>query len=511
MLASSPLVFAQQKMIVFLGDKSDQNPSVELSSRSLQRRSLKGISMNAYDRIVSPAQLAALSEDGRILNVSRWLNAVSYETELSVEVLMTKHPFIERIQAIAPVKPSGIDKFGGSEKTIEYGFGYEQVHQINLDCLHEQGYTGDGIFLGIIDAGFNNIDNNIYFDSVYLENRLLDSHNFVAGFGPVYNSSDHGTMVASCIVGEKANPDGFVGTAADVDLAFYLAEDVNSETMIEEFNVVAALERCDSAGVDVVNISLGYFDFDDTLTNHVYADLDGNTTVAAMGVNVAASKGIAVVVAAGNSGPSNISTPCDADSGLCVGAVDYFNNYAYFSSVGPNADGQVKPDVAARGQNAVIVTPAGDVTFGNGTSFATPIMAGATACLIQANPTKSVEEIFNALRMSASQYSTPDGFLGYGIPDLCVANDLLQAVGLEEQQAALLKVYPNPANGNVVIEVAGSEVIEISAFDLKGKLVYEGTQAGSSVINTNTWTEGVYTLRIIQHGAPEYHRLVIQH
>jgi subtilisin family serine protease len=228
-----------------------------------------------------------------------------------------------------------------------------------------------------------------------------------------------------------------------------LSEDVATETEIEEFNLVAALERCDSIGVDVVNISLGYFEYDDSTTSHVYADLDGLTTIAAIGVNVAATKGIFVASSAGNSGPSNISTPCDAIGTFCVGAVDEFDDLAFFSSVGPSADGRIKPDVAARGQGAWLIGQSGVLGQGSGTSFSSPILAGATACLIQANPNRTVQEVMDAMRQSASQFSAPDEFKGYGIPDFCVAHEILSDdTGLADFNETKLIVYPVPTSHN---------------------------------------------------------------
>lgn len=512
-----PTLVAQQKMIVFLDAKSDQAVSyTQFSARSLERRLDRTVGFDEKDKPVQAEYLSSLKEDGTILNTSRWLNAVSYETFLSPEELMAKHAFITRISAVGNAKPSGRDKFENFSKTLNYGEGFPQSDQIGLVCLHDMGYTGSGIYLGIIDAGFDGMDTISYFGSVYNESRVLDQYNFVAGNTSVYNSSSHGTSVASCIVGEKNAPNEFAGTAIDVDLALYLAEDVASETEIEEFNVVAALERCDSVGVDVVNISLGYFNFDDTLTSHVYADMDGKTTIAAMGVNVAASKGIAVVIAAGNDGPGTIATPCDADSCLCIGAVDFFSNYAFFSSVGPSADGQVKPDVAARGLDTWVVTNAGDLTTGSGTSFATPVMAGATACLVQAYPNRSVDEIFTAIRMSASQFANPDNLLGYGIADMCAAYDLLiDYTGVEELSANGLSVAPNPANESLVVKIPGAtEQTRIVLYNELGEIVLEGRPAlsvGAAWLDVHALRSGSYVVKVYGEQGVEHAKVIIQH
>lgn len=510
-LAFSYNLFGQQKMIVFLDEKSDQViDQAQFSERSLARRAKRGIQFDVKDQAIKAEYIASLTVDGRILNKSRWLNAVSYTTALTAEELMMKYSFIKRVKEINDIPPRSIDKFAKAEKSLAYGPGFGQVNQLNLNCLHDLGFTGMGIYMAIIDAGFENMQQIEYFDTLFNETRVLDRRNFVTGGSQVYNASGHGTAVASCIVGEKGQPIEYAGAAVDVDIALYLTEDVSSETELEEFNLVAALERCDSVGVDVANISLGYVDFDDSLTNHVYADMDGNSTIAAIGVNVAVSKGIAVVMAAGNQGPSTISTPCDADDGLCVGAVDFLGDYAFFSSVGPSSDGDIKPNVVATGLDTWVVLASGDVEPGNGTSFASPIMAGATACLIQAHPTKSISEIFEAIEMSSSQYTTPDQFKGYGIPDMCLANDLLNAVVVNELPEESLRVYPNPSNDYIHIEFkSSSEVNQIALYSAIGELVLNSQ--GKEDIDVRDLNNGVYTIRVAGNNFVYHKQVVINH
>lgn len=496
-------------MIVFFKDK----PSVKVldfelfSERSIARRKNKSVELNDYDFPIDEMYLNAISTSGTIEKTSKWLNAIVFSTSLSENEIQLKHSFIERIIVINTQLKSTIQKeLVAQEKSLDYGFATQQVEQLNLDCLHDLGYTGNNIYLAVIDAGFDNMNNLSYFDSVYMNNRILDAYDFVLNQSDVYGNSQHGTMVSSCIFGEKnQGQEKYVGTAKDVDIALYRSEDAITEVLIEEFDLVRALERCDSVGVDIANISLGYFEFDDATTNHVYADLDGNTTIAAMGVNVAVSKGIAVVVSAGNSGPNYISTPGDADDGLCVGAVDQFGTYASFSSVGPNADGQVKPDVVSRGQDAYVVIPSDVVIQANGTSFSSPIMCGATACLIQANPTKSVADIFNAIRMSASQNAFPDSLRGYGIPNFCLANDILNSgAGIEDNELSNLLLYPNPANNDLTVYgFENNRTVEYVIYNSIGSKVKEGKEITTErffKINVSSINAGNYILEVISKG-----------
>lgn len=492
------LALAQDKMIVFFKDKQT-NKSIEFSELAQNRRTKNNVQFDQNDVPVSQGYIYQLGAVGEVLNVSRWLNAVSFSSVLSNEDILNQFTFIKSIKRINSAKSTINKEELAVTKSLDYGAAFEQTDQIGLTCLHDLGYTGEGVYLAVIDAGFINMDAINYFDSVYLENRVLDVHDFVNN-ASIYDYSSHGTSVSSCIVAEKSNPNRYIGTAKDVKLALYVTEDVFSESEIEEFNLVVGLERCDSVGVEVVNISLGYTDFDDTTTSHVYADFDGITTIAAQGVNIAFTKGIAVSASAGNSGPGTIGTPCDADDCLCIGAIDEFGNYANFSSIGPSADSQVKPDIVARGRDTWLIDSNGDLVQSNGTSFSSPIMAGAIACLVQAHPTRTVNEIFDAIRMSASQFNAPDIFLGYGIPDFCVANAILtNNASLINVNNIDLTIYPVPASEVIRISSNLNGVITVNLYDTSGKLVYSKNVEQNTIassVDVSQLSNGMYSVEL---------------
>jgi subtilisin family serine protease len=204
----------------------------------------------------------------------------------------------------------------------------------------------------------------------------------------------------------------------------YRTEDTNSEYPIEEFNMVCGMERADSAGADVISASLGYSEFDDASFNHTYAQMNGNTTIAAIGADLAAKKGILFVNAAGNEGSNAwhyIITPADGDSVVAVGAVSTSGAVGSFSSYGPSSDGQVKPDVASVGVGAMVQSTSNTVVTGSGTSFACPNMAGLSSILWQGFPEVSNMRIVRALREAGSITASPNDRIGYGIPDLKAA------------------------------------------------------------------------------------------
>lgn len=496
---------AQDTLLVYFKDKGNSD-YIELSEKAMERRKKNNVQFDERDKLVNEEYINLMRSEGMVKNVSRWLNGLTLITNSTEQELLANYDFIRKItisKSVTPLKHFNKFDVGGETKSAVYGAAKGQIQQIDLDCLHDMGYNGDGILIAIIDAGFIGMDTIQYFDSVYIENRIVDFHNFVSNSTDVYTGSNHGTMVSSCIVGEKSAPDSLSATAVNVDIALYLTENAATETIIEEFDLVLGLERADSIGADIATISLGYVDFDDSTQNHSFSDMDGVTTIAAIGVNAASSKGILVLCAAGNSGPDPIGTPCDADSCLCIGAVRTDGMYANFSSVGPSADGQVKPDVMARGKNAAVVTDSGVIVLGNGTSFSTPIMAGAMACLMQANPQSSVEVLKMVIRQSGSLFTSPNDSMGYGIPSMCVANDSLIAItqSLNQINTDLFSVYPNPTNGIFVIEgfKNSTEAEDIEIVNILGEQInMSNTQYfnGRLIIDISLVSSGIYILRI---------------
>ena len=230
-------------------------------------------------------------------------------------------------------------------------------------------------------------------------------------------------------------------------------EESGSEDRVEEDNWVAGVEYADSLGCQVLNSSLGYTVFDDTVNQRTYADLTGEVSRASRAADIAASKGLLICNSAGNEGAGKwkyIGAPADARDILTVGAVNVKGKRAYFSSFGPTADGRIKPDACAVGRNTHISTPTGIISIADGTSFSSPMLSGMVACLWQAFPEKSNYEIMEAVRKAGSHnvvfngyvFSGPDsgdGY-GYGITDFLRAYNILK-YGREDD--VMLMSYSN--------------------------------------------------------------------
>ena len=322
--------------------------------------------------------------------------------------------------------------------------------------------------------GFYRVDSLSAFNEMRSQGRLLGTRDFVGSGSNIFLESSHGMSVLSTMAGYV--PGTIIGTAPEASYWLIRSEDVTSEFRIEEANWLMAAEFADSAGADVISSSLGYSHFSDSLMNYTYQTLDGKTALVTLAAEKAFSKGMLVVVSAGNEGNDPwgyITPPGDGANVLTVGAVNDFKGIAGFSSRGPTSDDRVKPDVDAVGFQTVIITPSGNTGLGYGTSFAAPQIAGMAACLWQANPDRPNTDILLAIRRSADHFSMPDTAYGYGVPDFILALWSLTATDTTIETTPVV-AFPNPfsdASGLSIVN-ATDDIKQIHIFSTIGKLVY---------------------------------------
>ena len=428
-------------------------PGEFLSERAIQRRTKQDIPLSFNDLPVTPAYIDSVRALGvPVYNRSKWFNAITTDT-ISPFLLEKIYnlPFVVKPSdqnSLQPVKKSGksimTQTAGLFEYDLNYGYSENQIKINNGHILHNQGYTGRGVQIAVIDAGFLGVDVIDGFSELWSDNRILGTRDFVNSNSNIYREDIHGMYVLSVIAGNI--PYEYVGTAPEASFWLLRSEDVSSEYIIEEDNWVSAAEFADSAGADIITSSLGYSTFWDASQDHTYEDMDGNTTRISIAADIAASKGMLVVSSAGNFGDKlwkYISAPADADSVLAVGAIDVTGAIAAFSSRGPSADGRIKPDVCAVGNRTYILRQTGSVGTGGGTSLSAPIISGLAACLWQANPDATGMEIYSAIKESSDRYSSPDTIYGYGIPDFGLADIIYKSkYGDVLQEFYSLNVYP---------------------------------------------------------------------
>jgi serine protease AprX len=453
LVAGAGTASAQTRYIVKLKDKAGtpyslSNPGQFLSARAISRRTRYNIAVDSADLPVIQRYVDSIRLAGAvtILNTSRWLNQVCFQTsDAAAIVKINNFPFVtggvspvgnRSVQQTAVNKeldPSGITSPNtpltpqGANEIYNYGQSFGQVNLHNGQFLHRRGFTGAGMQMAVTDAGFFHYLTLPTFDSARNNGQILGTRDFVAGGLSVDEDHPHGMQCLSTILANM--PGVFMGTAPKTSVYLFRTEDAATENPVEEQNWAAGAELADSLGVDLISVSLGYTTFDNSIYNHTYAQMNGNTTIISRAADMAAQKGMLVVIAAGNEGNGSwhyISAPADADSVLTIGAVNTSRVVASFSSYGPSSDGQVKPDVAAVGQGAIVAsTASGQPVSGNGTSFACPNMAGIATCLWQAFPEVNNMSIIDALRKSSDKANVPDDRTGYGIPDAKKATVLL--------------------------------------------------------------------------------------
>lgn len=499
---------------------SISNPSAFLSQRAIYRRTKYGIPVQYNDLPPNPNYIDSVIAKGAILfNRSGWFNAISVAFNDTNNITKVRAlPFVQTTRFVTIAKPPknhkqkpAYDKkpLNPLADTTNYGQGYAQAHLIGVDCLNNAGYRGKGKHIAVIDTRFGNYNTLAAFDSMRTRNQVLGTWDFVWEKSIVSDDSIgdyHGELVLSCMAANT--PGTLVGDAVDADYYLLRTEDIYSEEMIEDDNWASAAEYADSAGADIITTSLGYNTLDDPKNSYTYAEMNGRTAVASIAATIAAEKGMVVCAAAGNDGNDSwhyISTPADADSILTVGAVNSGGQYASFSSTGPTSDGRLKPNVAAMGSPAAEANPYGGVTNESGTSFATPIIAGAVASLWQADSMATNMQIINAIEQSATQYSHPDSLLGYGIPNFCQALNILTGITENKPVSMLVKTFPNPFTNTITLAFYSSftQNLKINLYNTLGQVVYQKTTktalGGNTVITLNGLqglSSGIYLITI---------------
>ncbi len=519
-----------QDALVFFADKENvataiANPILILTQESIDRKALHDVDIDERDVPVNESYISDVkSQSGiTVFAKSKWMNAVYVRgTQTNIEGLESL-PFVIGVEYmdkdlnLFPTTYPVDDKFlienNAGRIIYDYGAAANQIEMLSGDFLHELDFTGDGMVIAVLDAGFPNITSISAFADMISENRLLGTYDFVDRQVPIGGTSTHGTRVLSDMAGLL---DGqFVGTAPKASYYLFRTEDIASENPVEEAYWVEALERADSLGVDVINTSLGYQDYDNPNYDHSYEDLDGLTTIAARGANMAFQKGMLLVTSAGNdgSGFTFVATPADAMGIFTIGAVDSSGNYAPFSSIGPTVDGRVKPDVMAQGVSAAVIDQNGMVTFNSGTSFSSPILAGAITSLWQSRPEARNFQIMQIVRESATLFNNPTDEMGYGIPNFEDAYNALQILGNQDELLeSLFAIYPNPVQDKLNISFPKSvQHATITMYSVLGEIVKTQTiSASENSINVSELSTGIYITKIVADNKSTLFKIIKQ-
>jgi serine protease AprX len=477
---------------VFFSDKGLRTPAqlqrdlLDLASSyaaaAVDRR-LRARGAGAFDERDLPLArpyVRAVSETGvEVRAFSRWLNAVSVSATAGQVQAIARLPFVMSLRMVSGLR-GGPEPLGDSSRgpgawqdrapeaplSGDYGESYTQLQQIQVPALHDEGFTGTGIKVAVFDTGF------------WLSHETFSTLNVIAEWdfinddpvtenepGDPENQHYHGTMCLSIIGGRTVGT--LIGPAYDAEYILAKTEDMSQEDPVEEDWWIEAAEWADSLGAQVISSSLCYNDW------YTYEDMDGNTAP----ITIAAD--LAVQNAAGNSGSSTwkyILAPADGHHVITVGSVDSTGERSYWSSQGPTYDGRIKPTVMAMGDETLIADPVGGVSAyrrGDGTSFATPLVAGAVALMLEKNPLWGPPDVEAAIMNTSTLAYSPDTLCGYGILQALLASEHPQAgISSADPQGRGLLIYPNPARSGFLLSHARGPG-SVRVYDVTGRLVGE--------------------------------------
>ena len=512
------------------------SPEKIVSKKSLERRSKVFSSTNLIDYSDLPVNQNYIKEienlGFKVKQKSKWFNSVSGYANQQMIDNISELQFVKKVDVVKKYKKNNNDLEkptkiinqninkqinNSSTDSLDYGSSYTQLNLMNAIAANKLGYTGQGVTICIMDAGFNRLSHQ-----AFKSMNIIAMHDFVNNDSNVGDEGDmgegsHGTNTLSTIGGYY--PGHLIGPAFSANYILAKTENTDSETPIEEDNWIAALEWADSIGVDETTTSLGYNDFDPQGTGGPdlsWQDMNGNTAKITIAADLAVKKGILVFNSAGNEGfnpdHNTLIAPADGDSVITCGAVGPDRMRTYFSSVGNTSDGRIKPDIMAMGSQvaAASSTNDNDLVYVAGTSFSCPLSAGAGAVILSANKNLAPMQIREALRMTASNSSSPNREYGWGIIDVIKAMDYLQIPTgnvkprLTPTDFNLFQNYPNPFNPNTKIRfnLEKASNVELSLFNVLGQrikiLLAQSLNEGEHEyeLNGEYLSSGIYFVRL---------------
>jgi serine protease AprX len=523
---------------VFFTDKGNetqnyfQKPSTVVSEKSLKRRA----KVLSEDKLISTTDLPVnqnyieqiQSLGFQLKQKTKWFNGVSGWITKSELLQIANLPFVKQLDIVYRFKKGNFEEEIQDESpeelnqnlmkpqgthSLNYGQSYTQLNQITVPQVHDLGYTGAGVTICLMDAGFDRLSHQV-FSSM----NIIAAWDFVNGDPNVQNHGDmgngsHGTATLSLIGGFYEGQ--LIGPAFGADFILAKTENTESETPVEEDNWLAAMEWADSIGVDLTSTSLSYIDFDPPYQSYTWMDMDGNTCRITNSADYAVSLGIFVVNSAGNEGyhasHNTLGAPADGDSVIAAGAVNSSGNRSSFSSVGPTVDGRIKPDLMAMGSNNYIACNWNNSCYSNGggTSYSCPLIAGAAALLLQVDPSLTPMQLAAVMKNTASLSNNPDNLMGWGIINTYAALQQIITTQGEAVQSPLdyylLQNYPNPFNPSTKIRFAVPEKsnVKIYLHDILGSeiaiILDEEVSSGVKEVELNgsNLASGVYLVRMV--------------
>lgn len=515
-------VYGQQsRYLVYFTDKANNTFSVDhpqdfLSEKALERRQSQDIAVNEDDLPVTAAYVDSLKAMGaQVWYTTRWLNGaiIALDTQMVDEV--HEFAFVSDIENLLQedynIDSNNTQQFlNKPEKPVEcnenkniYGESYTQNSMICVDDMHDLGYHGEDVFIAVLDAGFRDANETPFFKHLYDNGRVKGTYDVVSRDSMVYDDHSHGTGILSVLA--AYDEERIIGPAYNADYFLFRTEKVAYEYRIEEVNWLIAAEKADSMGVDIINSSLGYSTFDNPAHTFDKPELDGQTTIVTKAATHATRRGMVCVMSAGNEGQNDwatITAPADADTVLSVGAVDANAEHASFSSPGPTADGRIKPDVMAMGAGALHGSPGGNTSTGNGSSYASPLIAGLAAGFWQAYPELKNYEVIDLIKSSGSNAEKPDNQIGYGIPCFTRAKNIKEGKPANPENSHFKNPLTDRNFVRFIKKLKSCNQLNIYVYDAAGQRVLTDFLPKPSLehdlsVETGKLQPGIYFIHVI--------------
>ena len=399
------------------------------------------------------------------------------------------------------------------------------ITQVNADQVWALGYTGQGVVVGVVDSGVNYYHQDLA-DHLWDGGEAFPHH----GYDIVNDDDDpmddkgHGTHVAGIVCG-----DGTSGSQTGVapDATLMCVKTTAADGFGGAVNIAGGMEWAVEHGCDLINLSQG-------MAGAGVADKE----IFRRTCEAILDAGIVALVCAGNEGlsilqlaypiPNNVRVPAscpppylDPDQmvnpgGLscvvAVGAVDYNDAAADFTSQGPvtwqdteSGDyayepgiGLIRPDVCAPGVNikSLDFENTSGYTFYDGTSQATPCVAGIVALMLSKNPELTPAQICQILEETSVRLTpTKSNVTGIGRVDALAAVNAVPAWdGTAEIQDGKVLVFPNPTKDGFNVQCEGLTCIEVFSMDGKMVMNIEPTRSQCFI---NGLSSGMYLVRIV--------------
>lgn len=315
-----------------------------------------------------------------------------------------------------------------TESQTDLGLADDRYSVLDVLPLWEQGLTGNGIVVAVVDTGINS-DLDIF---------QRDGKSIVIDSLQLYDEYVmwHGSAVASCIASQDETVRGIAPGVTLLNVEVFMPGGGAQLFDIKKgWDWVAKWKTdhpdkyvicCNSIGASPVGLTGGWL---------APGILDSQAN------NMVLKYNIPMIVAAGNGHPDAPSTmkvncPGQAQYVLTVGAVDFDGKIAYFSCRAGTIDGKPKPDVVAPGVNIRMFNDQGNGITASGTSFSTPLTVGVAALIAENHKNYSALQLQNAIKNGANREILPtaqyDTTYGFGLVD---AKAGLESLGTETPAA----------------------------------------------------------------------------